>query len=70
MRPVSKTTLRGVVDELACFRWKEQELDELVAPKFGIITGFQALLDELEELRAIDLGETGLAGPVYGQHDQ
>ena len=40
------------------------ELDELAAPRFGIITGFQSLLTELEALRRLDLGETPPAGPL------
>ncbi|WP_234999592.1 hypothetical protein [Roseovarius albus] len=41
---------------MASHTWTDDELDELVDPKLGIITGFQDLLDELETLRQIDLG--------------
>lgn len=64
MKPVTKDTLAGMVDELAAHLWTEAELDELVAPRFGIITGFQGLLTELEALRQLNLGETPPAGPL------
>ena len=51
-------TLQGLRDSLASFAWRDEELSELVDPRFGIITGFEDLLDELESLRALDLGET------------
>ena len=63
MEPLAKDTLASVVEELAAHPWSEAELDELVAPRFGIITGFQGLLHELETLRHLDLGETPPAGP-------
>lgn len=64
MKPVAKETLVRMVEELATHPWSEAELDELVAPRFGIITGFQGLLTELETLRRLDLGETPPAGPL------
>ena len=63
MNPVKKVTLADMVDQLATHPWSEAELEELVAPRFGIITGFQGLLHELETLRHLDLGETPPAGP-------
>ena len=51
-------TLQGLRHSLASFAWRDEELSELVDPRFGIITGFEDLLDELESLRALDLGET------------
>jgi hypothetical protein len=64
VKPVSKQTLESVVEEFSTLPWAGGELDELVAPKFGIITGFQGLVNDLERLRGIDLGETALAGPL------
>ena len=64
MKPVTKETLSSVVGELAAHPWGEAELDELVAPRHVIITGFQGLLEELEALRRLDLGETPPAGPL------
>jgi len=64
MKPVTKETLARMAEQLAAHPWGAAELDQLVAPKHGIITGFQGLLDELEELRRLDLGETPPAGPL------
>ena len=57
MKRLQKSTLVQLCDELAAHPWRDQELGELVDPKLGIITGFQELLDELEILRQIDLGD-------------
>ncbi|WP_244313954.1 hypothetical protein [Roseibium denhamense] len=43
---------------MASHDWTEAELDELVDPKLGIITGFQELLEDLDVLRQVDLGAT------------
>ena len=43
---------------MACHDWSDAELNELIDPKMGIITGFQNLLEELEVLRKTDLGTT------------
>ena len=64
MKPVDKPTLARVADTLAAHDWDETQLDELVAPRRGVITGFQDLLDDLERLRRVDLGATPPAGPV------
>ncbi|MES0884044.1 hypothetical protein [Roseibium sp. SCP14] len=58
MKPLTKPTLQNICNQLASHDWSDAELDELVNPKLGIITGFQDLLDELETLRKIDLGDT------------
>lgn len=63
MRRVREETLTAVSEELACHPWREAEIADLVAPKYGVITGFQDLLDHLEELRALDLG---LIPPAQG----
>lgn len=55
MKKLRLATLAGMRDQLACHPWREDELEELVDPKLGVITGFQELLDELEILRNIDL---------------
>ena len=56
MKPLQKSTLSQLCDQLAAHPWHEAELAELVDPKLGIITGFQDLLEGLEELRRSDLG--------------
>ena len=55
---VTLATLQGLRDSLAAYPWRDEELSELVDPRFGIITGFDDLLSELESLREVDLGET------------
>ena len=55
MQKLDKETLLRMRDQLGGYPWKDDELDELVDPKLGIITGFQDLLDQLEKLRRIDL---------------
>lgn len=56
MKPLQRSTLSQLCEELAAHPWDAAELDELVDPKLGIITGFQDLLRELERLRQTDLG--------------
>ncbi len=63
MERLKEETLRAVSRELACHDWTRAELAELVAPRFGVITGFQDLLDALEQLRQLDLG---LIPPAQG----
>ena len=57
-------TLKGLRDSLAAHGFSDAELSELVDPKFGIITGFDDLLEDLESLRRLDLGDTP---PATGQ---
>jgi hypothetical protein len=56
---------------MASHSWSDAEIKELVYPQLGIITGFQDLLNELEELRRVDLGTTPPAMSVQGSsaHD-
>ena len=65
MKPLQKSTLSRLCEELAAHPWLESELEELVDPKLGIITGFQDLLRELEELRRTDLGDVPPAQGVW-----
>lgn len=64
MDRLTKSTLASLRDQLAAHGFTDAELEELVAPKLGIITGFQDLLDELETLRRTDLGTLPPAGAV------
>jgi hypothetical protein len=63
MNRLRKQTLVALCDELAAHPWRDAELDELVDPRHGVISGLQDLLDALEELRRIDLG---LTAPAQG----
>ena len=56
MQKVTKHTLTAICNQMASHSWTEAEIDELIDPRLGIITGFQDLLNELEQLRKIDLG--------------
>lgn len=56
MQKLTKATLIGICTQMASHSWSEEEIDELVDPKLGMITGLQDLLNELEQLRRVDLG--------------
>ncbi|MEH6579341.1 MAG: hypothetical protein V7731_19935 [Amphritea sp.] len=64
MHLIQKETLSRVLQELSCHPCGDAELEELVAPQMGIISGFQDLLTELEQLRVLQLGELPPAGQV------
>ena len=64
MKKLDRQTLLGIRDQLASYAWEDSEIDELVDPKLGIITGFQELLEQLEGLRKIDLGSMPPAGDI------
>lgn len=66
MEKLTKSTLHGICHQMASHSWTDDELEELVDPKLGIITGFQDLLTELEQLRQYDLGNTPPAMSVQG----
>jgi hypothetical protein len=64
MTPIRKNTLQAVLQELACHPCEEAELNELVTPAMGIISGFQDLLNDLEGLRKLPLGDLPPAGSI------
>lgn len=64
MKKLQKQTLVGMRDQLGGYAWRDAEIDELVDPKLGIITGFQELLEQLEELRQVDLVSTPPASDI------
>ncbi|MEI9415333.1 hypothetical protein [Mesorhizobium sp. Cs1321R2N1] len=66
MQKLQKDTLIGICTQMASHSWSEAEINELVDPQLGIITGFQDLLNELEQLRKIDLGTIPPAMGVQG----
>ncbi len=69
MKALQKSTLTQLCDQLAAHPWRKAELDELVEPRLGIITGFQELLDDLETLRRVDLGRLPPAQGVHGSSE-
>lgn len=66
MQKLQKDTLTSICSQMASHSWSEAEINELVDPKLGIITGYQDLLNELEQLRKIDLGTIPPAMSVQG----
>lgn len=58
MKKLTKDTLTGICSQMASHDWTDAEINELIDPQLGIITGFQELLNELEVLRKIDLATT------------
>jgi len=64
MQKLDRRTLLGIRDQLGGYAWDDGEIDELVEPKLGIITGLQDLLEQLEQLRRLDLGDTPPAGDI------
>ena len=64
MKKLQKQTLIGMRDQLGGYPWGDAEISELVDPKLGIITGLQDLLDQLEELRKVDLEATPPAADI------
>ncbi|HLS68135.1 MAG TPA: hypothetical protein VK035_02245 [Kiloniellales bacterium] len=69
MERLQKTTLEKLTRQLASFPWSDAELTELVAPRMGVITPLQDLLDSLERLRHVDLGDTPPADRNPGIRD-
>lgn len=64
MQKLNRETLLRMRDQLGGYRWQDDEIEELVDPKLGIITGFQDLLDQLEVLRKVDLEDIPPAGDI------
>ena len=64
MQPVRRETLKRIMEEFPTVPWSDGELDELVSPSFGVITGFQQLLDNIATLLCSDLAEMPMAGSL------
>jgi len=64
MEKLTRATIEGICTQMSSQDWGKAEIDELVDPKLGVITGFQDLLNELEALSAVDLGTLPPAGSV------
>ena len=62
--PVTKQTLERIAAELPTLRWSDADLEELLTPGAGIITGFQEFVAKARALAAIDLVDTPLAEQV------
>jgi hypothetical protein len=64
MQPVSRDTLKRIMQQFPTVAWSDGELDELVSPSFGVITGFQQLLENIDTLMRTDLGDLPMAGSL------
>lgn len=62
--PLTKTTLQRILTEFPTYDWRDQELNELVSPKCGVITGFQDIIKDIRKLTEIDLQEIAPAGKL------
>ncbi len=70
MKPIKKQTLVGITEEMASFPWSDTEIEELMQPKMGMISGLQDLLRDLEVVRRIDLGAVAIAQGVKVRKDR
>ena len=61
-RPLTKATLQSILTEFPTHDWSVEELDELVSPKHGIITGFQDIIEDIRNLTDTDLKAIEPAG--------
>ena len=48
--------IQSVQETFSTYNFKNNDLNELVNPNLGVITGFNDLMYQLESLRLIDLG--------------
>ena len=69
MKTLRKETLLNIVDDFPTFSFDQEILEELIDPKLGVITAFGEILEEIETLMGIDLGEIGLADGSLPQED-
>jgi hypothetical protein len=59
---LSQKTLQLIKAEFPIHDWSEEELNELVSQKYGVITGFYEILNDIRELTGQDLGDIEPAG--------
>jgi len=55
---MSCDVLKSMNEELFDHRWTDDDLRELTAPRFGVVSGFASLARDLKEILAQDLGDT------------
>jgi hypothetical protein len=61
---LSQKTLQLIKAEFPIHDWSEEELDELVSQKYGVITGFEEILKDIRELAGQDLDDIEPAGNI------
>ncbi|PTB17408.1 hypothetical protein C9I57_28290 [Trinickia symbiotica] len=55
--PVTLRTLIAINREFFGSRWSEKDLEELVNPRFGVVSDLSSLLEQLSAIRAKDLAD-------------
>ena len=61
---LSRKTLQQIKTEFPIHDWSEEELNELVSPKYGVITQFEENLKDIRELGGQDLDDIEPAGTI------
>ena len=61
---LSQKTLQLIKSEFPIHDWSEEELNELVSQKYGVITGFNEILNDIRELAEQDLDDIEPAGNI------
>jgi hypothetical protein len=61
---LSPKTLQLIKAEFPIHDWSEEELNELVSQKYGVITGFNEILNDIRELARQDLDDIEPAGKI------
>jgi hypothetical protein len=61
---LSQKTLQLIKAEFPIHDWSEEELNELVSQKYGVITGFNEILNDIRELAGQDLDDIEPAGNI------
>ena len=64
MKTLRKETLQRINEEFPTFSWESSELGELIDPQLGVITAFSEILNQVEIIMGLDLGDIGLESPV------
>ena len=64
MKRPTKELLVQVQATFPAFEWSDAELDDLVRPGYGLITGFPELLVEIDRLCERDLEDLPPAGAL------
>ncbi len=61
---LSRKTLQLIKAEFPIHDWSEEELNELISQKYGVITGFNEILNDIRELAEQDLDDIEPAGNI------
>jgi hypothetical protein len=61
---LSQKTLQLIKAEFPIHDWSEEELNELVSQKYGVITGFEEILKDIRDLAEQDLDDIAPAGNI------